>query len=356
MDYFEEQKNGGRFLMDKSFPEIVVNNLNVGYRSKQAEKTLIEGFSTQLKAGEIIAVMGSNGSGKSTLLRTLTGFQQPLSGGVTMNGKAISAISMKERAGLISYVSTEPVRVGNMTVFELVGLGRYLYSGWWGNLTVEDVQMVSRCLDLTGMGDFAPRQVNSLSDGERQRAMIARALAQDTPVIILDEPTAFLDVRNKYEIIHLLRELAMMERKSVIFSSHDFAITIGMADKVWLIEQRKVIDGAPEDLALSGSYNTMFKDSALTFLPESGEIIMNGKPGKKVNVVAEGNLREWLVKALFRRGFSDDIASSIKVIACIRDIGFLLTIDAGGETTEFTSIYELLVGLEKVITTAAKPV
>jgi len=347
MDYYEEQKNGGRFLMHNSFPEIVVNNLNVGYRSKQTEKTLIEGFSTQLKAGEMIAVMGSNGSGKSTLLRTLTGFQQPLSGGVTMNGKVISAISMKEKAGLISYVSTEPVRVGNMTVFELVGLGRYLYSGWWGNLSDKDIQMVGRCLDLTGMSDFASRQVNSLSDGERQRAMIARALAQDTPVIILDEPTAFLDIRNKYEIIHLLRELAVMERKSVIFSSHDFAITIGMADKVWLIEQRKVLEGAPEDLALSGSYNTMFKDSALIFHPESGEIIMTGKPDKKVTIVAEGNVQGWLVKALLRKGFSDDSNSSVKVLASIRDDGYHFTIESGGETKEFASIYELLAEVER---------
>jgi iron complex transport system ATP-binding protein len=330
--------------MKNKFPEILLHDLSVGYRGKEGFKRLIEGFTTQLKAGETIALMGSNGSGKSTLLRTLTGFQQPLSGNVTINGKAISAISMKERAGFISYVSTEPVRVGNMTVFELVGLGRYLYSGWWGNLSNEDIDKVKRCLDLTGMKSFASRQVNSLSDGERQRVMIARALAQDTPVIILDEPTAFLDVRNKYEIIHLLRELALKEHKSVIFSSHDFSITMGMADKVWLIESGKVMEGAPEDLALKGAYTALFEGSSLVFVPESGEIILSEKPAKTVNIEAEGNVRFWLEKALLRNGFCHDSLSLIKVSVNKQNDSYLFSIEKDGERKKYGSIYELMVG------------
>jgi iron complex transport system ATP-binding protein len=332
--------------MENKFPEIIVNDLSVGYKSNAEEKRLIEGFTTQLKAGEIIALMGGNGSGKSTLLRTLTGFQQPLSGDVTMNGKAISSISMKERAGFISFVSTEQVRVGNMTVFDLVGLGRYLYSGWWGNLSEEDTVMVNRCLELTGMNSFSSRQVNSLSDGERQRVMIARALAQDTPVIILDEPTAFLDVRNKYEIVHLLSELAVQERKSVIFSSHDFNITMGMADKIWLIEKGKILEGAPEDLALKGSYKTLFEESSITFVPETGEIIMTGKPEKGVNIIAEGNVRDWLIKAFLRKGFNQDNTSNVKINAVKQSDGYSFTIDEDRKIREFGSVYDLLAGMK----------
>lgn len=335
--------------MGHIFPEIVVSDLVVGFKDKEKEKRLIEGLTARLRAGEIISLMGSNGCGKSTLLRTLTGFQLPLSGEVRMNGKVISAISMKERAGFISYVSTEPVRVGNMTVSDLVGLGRYLYSGWWGNLSDEDIRVVNRCLEITGMKNFASREVNSLSDGERQRAMIARALAQDTPVIILDEPTAFLDVRNKYEIIHLLRELAEQERKSVIFSSHDLSITMGMADKVWLIEKGKIVEGAPEDLAMNGSFNALFEGSPITFVPESGEIIMTDKPEKRVNIVSVGNKKDWLVKALLRKGYINDCNSLLMINTHQQDNDTYFSIEMDGGEQKFNSLYELLIGLKEIM-------
>jgi iron complex transport system ATP-binding protein len=332
--------------MENKFPEIFIHDLTVGYHSKEEDKRLIKGFTTQLKSGEIIALMGSNGSGKSTLLRTLAGFQHPLGGEVKMNGKVISAISMKERAKYISYVSTETVRVGNMSVFDLAGLGRYLYSGWWGNLSKEDIDFVNHCLDLTGMKAFAHREVNSLSDGERQRVMIARALVQDTPIIILDEPTAFLDVRNKYEIIHLLRELAVKENKSVIFSSHDLSITMGMADKVWLIEKNSVVEGAPEDLALQGSYKTFFEGSPMTFIAESGEIVLARNTERSVNIDVEGTIRDWLTKALLRNGFVHDIHSPIKVGTSIEKEHTFFTLENEKEILRFNSIYELMAGLK----------
>jgi iron complex transport system ATP-binding protein len=342
MDHHEKQKVGRVFLMKKIFPDIVLKNLTVGYRSKKDQKILLSEISTNLFAGEILALMGSNGSGKSTLLRTLTGFQKPLSGEVLLNGRTISGFSMRDRARFISYVSTEPVRVGNMTVFDLVALGRFLYSGWWGNLSGEDLSVIERCLNLTGMKGFENRQLESLSDGERQRAMIARALAQDTPVMVLDEPTAFLDVRNKYEIIHLLRELAREQQKSVIFSSHDFSISMGMADKIWLIADEELCEGAPEDLALNDRFQSLFSGSPITFHPETGEMVLTEKPVRGIHIMAKGNEKMWLSKALMRNGMFDDPTSPVKLNVKKRENDLVFTLEKEGEKASYSSIYELL--------------
>lgn len=328
--------------MENNFPNIVFKNLTVGYRSKKDQKTLLSEISTQLFPGEIIALMGSNGSGKSTLLRTLTGFQQPLSGEVLLNGRNISGFSMRDKARFISYVSTEPVTVGNMTVFDLVGLGRFLYSGWWGNLSDDDLEMIDRCLNLTGMRGFKERQLISLSDGERQRAMIARALAQDTPVMVLDEPTAFLDVRNKYEIIHLLRELAREQKKTVIFSTHDFSISLGMADKIWLIDDEKLREGAPEDLALNDRFQTLFSGSPIAFHPETGEMVLSEKPVRGIHILAKGNEKMWLSKALMRNGMFDDPQSPVKLDIEKRSNNPVFILERNGIKKEYPSIYELL--------------
>jgi len=328
--------------MENNFPNIVFKNLTVGYRSKKDQKTLLSEISTQLFPGEIIALMGSNGSGKSTLLRTLTGFQQPLSGEVLLNGRNISGFSMRDKARFISYVSTEPVTVGNMTVFDLVGLGRFLYSGWWGNLSDDDLEMIDRCLNLTGMRGFKERQLISLSDGERQRAMIARALAQDTPVMVLDEPTAFLDVRNKYEIIHLLRELAREQKKTVIFSTHDFSISLGMADKIWLIDDEKLREGAPEDLALNDRFQTLFSGSPIAFHPETGEMVLSEKPVRGIHILAKGNEKMWLSKALMRNGMFDDPQSPVKLDVEKRSNNPVFILEKNGIKKEYPSIYELL--------------
>lgn len=328
--------------MENNFPNIVFKNLTVGYRSKKDQTTLLSEISTQLFPGEIIALMGSNGSGKSTLLRTLTGFQQPLSGEVLLNGRNISGFSMRDKARFISYVSTEPVTVGNMTVFDLVGLGRFLYSGWWGNLSDDDLEMIDRCLNLTGMRGFKERQLISLSDGERQRAMIARALAQDTPVMVLDEPTAFLDVRNKYEIIHLLRELAREQKKTVIFSTHDFSISLGMADKIWLIDDEKLREGAPEDLALNDRFQTLFSGSPIAFHPETGEMVLSEKPVRGIHILAKGNEKMWLSKALMRNGMFDDPQSPVKLDVEKRSNNPVFILEKNGIKKECPSIYELL--------------
>jgi iron complex transport system ATP-binding protein len=328
--------------MENRFPDIVLQRLTIGYCSKKDQKTLLSEISTRLYPGEIIALMGSNGSGKSTLLRTLTGFQQPLSGEVLLNDRNISDFSMRERARFISYVSTEPVRVGNMTVFDLVALGRYLYSGWWGNLSDEDHSMINHCLNLTGMKGFENRQLESLSDGERQRVMIARALAQDTPVMVLDEPTAFLDVRNKYEIIHLLRELAREQHKSVIFSTHDFSISLGMANKIWLIAEEKLCEGAPEDLALNDRFQTLFSGSPIAFHPETGEMVLSEKPVRGINLLAKGHEKTWLLKALMRNGIIDDPTSPVKLDVEKRGNETIFTIEKEQNKTSYPSIYELL--------------
>jgi iron complex transport system ATP-binding protein len=320
---------------------IVLNNLSVGYHSKNDKKTLLSSVNIQLICGEIIALMGVNGSGKSTLLRTLAGFQRPLSGEVLLNSGNLFEYSVRDRARFISYVSTEPVRVGNMTVLDLVGLGRYIYTGWWGSFSAEDLRAIDHCLYLTGLKGFEHRQLNSLSDGERQRVMIGRALAQNTPVIVLDEPTAFLDVRNKYEIIHLLREMAWSERKSVIFSTHDFSVSMSVADKIWLINNGDMVEGAPEDLAMNNQFQSLFTDSPVAFHSGTGEIIFSEKPVKGINLNANGKIKVWLLKSMERMGLYHDPDSKIKLKAEIRDQNIIYLLEKPDEILEFSSIYEL---------------
>jgi len=290
---------------------VILKNLTIGYKSKQETNILAGNLNTSLNIGETVALIGNNGCGKSTLLRTIAGFQKPLTGLVELEGKNISSISIKDKARLISYVSTEIINVSNMRVIDLVKLGRYLYSGWWGSLNSEDKYFVDHCIKITGLKGFEERLLQSLSDGERQRAMIARALAQDTRVMILDEPTAFLDIRNKYEIIHLLNSLASENGKIIIYSTHDFNIAMNLSDKIWYIKNNSLCDGAPEDLALNRDLDHIFEGSDIKLNPDNGEFVIDYKKKKGVRFEVNSEILFWVQKALYRNGYHQDSKSDI---------------------------------------------
>ena len=228
---------------------IRIEGLSIGYRSKHGVKTVAEGISDSIRSGEMTCLLGENGAGKSTLLRTLSGFLPPLAGEISLLGKPLASYRERELATVIGVVLTEKSNLQNMTVTELVGMGRSPYTGFWGRLSAADRRKVEESLALVGIAPLRDRMVQTLSDGERQKVMIAKALAQETPLIFLDEPTAFLDYPSKVEILHLLHRLSHEMGKTVFLSTHDLELALRVADRVWLMsKQGEVRTGSPENL------------------------------------------------------------------------------------------------------------
>lgn len=247
---------------------IELHDVTLGY----GERVLMADANVGFGWGELTALVGRNGTGKSTLLRTIAALARPQRGRITIGGKDSSELSMKEVASRIAFVSTEDVRVQNLHVWDVVSLGRAPYTNWVGRLTEEDKTKVRESLRLVGMESFAEASMDSLSDGERQRVMIARALAQDTPIILLDEPTAFLDLPNKYEICLLLKKLAHKEGKCILFSTHDLSIAIELCDTIAVIEGGQFHYGTAEMLIEEGVMQRIFNSAQIEFDRERGNV------------------------------------------------------------------------------------
>lgn len=244
-------------------------DLAVGYRNGKNQVTLLSGLNLSLEQGKLVALLGQNGAGKSTLLRALTCDERPQAGTIEVNGRNLAEMSQKDRSRLIGLVSTERIQAGALTVTELVGLGRQPHTGFLGRLDDEDREIVRQSMADAGILDKADEYMASLSDGERQKAMIARALAQQTPIIILDEPTAFLDVASRIETMRLLQTLAHDRGKAVLLSSHDISQSLMLADELWLITtDRKVLTGTPQKLVADGAMDTLFKGRDIHFNPD----------------------------------------------------------------------------------------
>ena len=208
--------------------DYILQSLSIGY----SHKVIAADINAQIKGGELTCLIGRNGTGKSTLMRTLAGFLKPLGGSALLDGRDVSRLSPAERSHLISVVLTDRVDVDGMRVKDLVSVGRQPYTGFFGKMSSDDEEVVNKAIADVGMTDFAGRQVNSLSDGERQKVMIAKALAQQTPVILLDEPTAFLDYPSKKEMFQMLSQLCHEQGKAVLVSTHDLDIALPIADSV----------------------------------------------------------------------------------------------------------------------------
>ncbi len=230
---------------------IQVRDLSIGYIGKHNVVTVAEGITDTIFSGELTCLLGENGAGKSTLLRTLAAFQPALKGEISILGKPLAQYGVKELATVIGVVLTERNSVQNMTVEELVGMGRSPYTGFWGRLTPEDHSVVSSAMEMVGITALRGRMVQTLSDGERQKTMIAKALAQETPIIFLDEPTAFLDYPSKVEILHLLHRLSSEAGKTIFLSTHDLELALRVTDRIWLMAKgRGVQIGLPEDFVI----------------------------------------------------------------------------------------------------------
>ena len=252
--------------------QITLKNLTIGYDGK----AVADGINATLESGQLTCLLGANGVGKSTLLRTISAFQEAVAGEVLYDGTPLNEISPKERARMIGVVLTQRPQVQYMRVRELVGLGRSPYTGFWGRLAEDDEAILEEAMERVGIMPLADRLVHTLSDGERQKAMIAKALAQQTPVIFLDEPTAFLDFPSKVETMQLLHSLCHEMNKMVFLSTHDVEIALQMSDRIWLMNRDAGLSiGSPRTLASQGVIGNFVDRRCVTFDKETLSVRIN---------------------------------------------------------------------------------
>ena len=288
---------------------VILSNLCIGYQGKNDVRVVASNINASIRKGELTCLLGANGVGKSTLLRTLSAFQPKLEGEIMMRSQEtgvrsqetgvrrqesgdrrqesgvrrqetgdrsqesedrsqeIATFTDKELSKMIGVVLTEKPDIRNMSVRELVALGRSPYTGFWGTLHDDDWQVVDKAIRTVRIETLKDRMIHTLSDGERQKAMIAKALAQQTPVIYLDEPTAFLDFPSKVEMMQLLRRLAQEQQKTIFLSTHDFELALQVADTLWLMESQGLSIGTPRELADSGALARYVERPGITFDP-----------------------------------------------------------------------------------------
>ncbi len=251
-------------------PLLSAKGLAIGWGGR-LERRLSSGIDLELRGGDFAALVGPNGSGKSTLLRTLVGFQAPLSGEVSLCGKYVYRLTVEERSKRAACVFTDRYDSGYFTVFDIVAFGRYPYTDARNRLEARDLEAVTSAIAAVGLAALASRRFSELSDGERQKALIARAIAQDCPLLVLDEPTAFLDAPARVEVFHVARDLARSSGKAVVLSTHDIDHALRYADSLWLMDGlHRFSSGAPEDLATSGAIGRAFDGEGFRFDPRTG--------------------------------------------------------------------------------------
>ena len=291
-------------MIDERQPVIETKELSIGYTLKGGKQKIVHGdLNLRLYAGEVTCLLGLNGAGKSTLLRTLCGFQKALSGTVYLQGKPLSRFSQSDFSLAVGVVLTEKTNAGGITAYELVSLGRHPYTGFFGRLREEDHQVIQESLEAAGISHKAHNRVAELSDGEKQKVMIAKTLAQQCPIILLDEPTAFLDVTSRIETMVLLRKLAVEQNKAILLSTHDMDMAIQMGDCFWLLDkQRSVACGIPEDLILNGTFGSFFEKEGILFDPGTGKL-NTAVPTEHIGVEGDFITSYWVGNALMRNGF-----------------------------------------------------
>lgn len=280
--------------------------LSIGYRQNGRTTVVCRDLNLVLNGKQFVCLLGANGAGKSTLLRTLSGVQPALDGSVSIQGEDIRKISRAALAHKISLVLTDPVQTGNLSVYTLLTLGRYPYAGWLGMLNNADRAIIRQAAETTGITAFLDKNMHELSDGERQKVMIARALAQDTPMIILDEPTAHLDLPNRVAIVRLLRSLVRHTGKSVLLSTHELDLALQAADTVWLMmPNQSMLCGAPEDLILNGTFEEAFRREGFDFNRATGTFsVHKAEAHKTINVHGHEQEVFWTTRALQREGYT----------------------------------------------------
>jgi iron complex transport system ATP-binding protein len=310
-------------------------NLTVGYADGLKKNTLFDNLDIHLKAGELVCLMGPNGVGKSTLIKTLAGLHAPL----TPPAGRASTIDPKK----ISVVLTDRISAVNMTVHELVTYGRYPYLDWNIKLNDQDVERIEQAIGLTHIQSLADKKLYELSDGQLQMAMIARALTQDTPIILLDEPTAHLDLNNRVEIMNLLRKLSRSEGKAILVATHELDLALQTADLVWLASRdKKILTGLPEDLVLDGSFDSLFQFKGFDL--KTGKVSHETHRNISVGLIGQGHEYLWTRNALERSGYAVE-SHADQVITIDEQEGKTIWVFNG---QAFRSLFDLLSQLQKI--------
>jgi iron complex transport system ATP-binding protein len=313
---------------------LVSENVSIGYKTPIHENVNLE-----LLAGELVCLIGPNGAGKSTLIRTLAGMQRPLAGRVLLMGDEVQRMDSRSLAQRLSLVLTERAELGLLTGYALVSLGRHPYTDWAGNLSPRDEKVIRWAVAAVGAEEIAPRYVGELSDGERQKLMIARALAQEPALMILDEPTAFLDLPRRVEMMQLLRRLAHETNRAILLSTHDLDLALRNADKIWLLPRgAKMAVGAPEDLVLNGAFEAAFRSEGVVFDTLTGWFRAPIESQREISVIGNGVRAIWTERALERAGFLLVKAAPL----CVEVLEDRWVLQAEGSRSEYTRLYDLL--------------
>jgi len=331
---------------------LYTKNLAIGYRGKARQSMVVHSnLNVKLIPGEFTCLLGPNGTGKSTLIKTFAGFHKALDGKILLDEQEIQNYRERDLAKLVSVVLTDKTHAGQMTIFELVSMGRHPYTGFFGNLTQKDLRIVYEAIDSVGMLSMKHRLVNELSDGERQKAMIAKALAQETPIIILDEPTAYLDLPSRIEIMQLLHHLSNAMEKAVLLSTHDLEQALRFADKIWLLgNKNQVRSGTPEDLILDDQFKQFFERKGIRFDNLSGTFKITNPRARKVKVIGQGLEYNWVLNALRRNGYTEAEESDISIeIRRNGSMNFVLrnSIGQGVETGSVENLIQHIKALER---------
>ena len=328
---------------------LLLENLSTGYAEPRGRRTVSSDLNLGIASGEVVMLMGPNGSGKSTLMHSIAGLLPPLSGQVKILGRSLARLGRKEVAQALSLALTERVEGGNMTVWDVVALGRYPYTNFFGKLQREDEKMVSEAIEQSHLKGMEQRLIAELSDGERQRVMVARALAQDTPLILLDEPTAHLDLPSRLDLVLMLRRLAHELGKSMLVSTHELDLALSWGDRLWLMDREgKVVSDIPEALVLGGHVGRVFGNQELSYDVERGEFLVQREDLRPICLVAEGMPSEdhrvyWTMHALSRLGYkrSEDTESGLKLVVTPTD----WQIKDGEEVRSYGSLTDLVSAL-----------
>ncbi|MCF0050988.1 ABC transporter ATP-binding protein [Dyadobacter sp. LJ53] len=298
-------------------PFLETKDLSIGYKTKRTERVISTNLNLTLEPGQLVCLLGSNGSGKSTLMRTIAGLQPALEGVVYIGQQPLANLKSADLAQKLSLVLTERIEAGNLTALEVITLGRTPYTGWLGALGDADHEKIDEAISLTNVENLINRKIHQLSDGERQKVMLARALAQDTELILLDEPTAHLDLPNRVEMMRLLHALARQTGKAILLSTHELDLALQAADMLWLMQQNgAIVTGVPEDLVLNGAFESAFAKSGFFFDKSSGTFnIYQDVRTHSISIFGDPMLIFWTKRALQREGFgiTDEINALLKV-------------------------------------------
>ena len=290
-------------MIKKSY--LSASDLHVGYKQKGRETCVANATALAIRRGDFICLLGPNGVGKSTLIRTLAGLQTPLRGTVHLDNRPLDDLNPRERARKISVALTETLSTGMLDAYSLVALGRHPYSGKFGSLRPNDREKIDRAFRAMNAQGLKNRQVAHLSDGERQRVLIARALAQETPLMLLDEPTAFLDLPRRVELMATLRKLTRKQTMAILLSTQDLDLALRFADRIWLLDENgEITQGYPEELVINGAISNAFSSEETGWNIEHGAFHI--QPHLNLNATVQGNgvLALWTQRALERLGFT----------------------------------------------------